>query len=587
MYHLVFCLPKRMKTALSTASAMMLALSVPAFAQGESNVLLQSADGNVSVIGQLLNVDDQFFTIEGKLGLLNIPRENVTCTGTACPIEGEIPIVAPLLTRQVSLNSIDDETKVRGELIDVEENHYIIRNALGEFRVTIASVECVGAACPTINRNQTDFNIMVETPELGAMLVDLLTGYAVENGQTAELSNSSVDTQTLQFAALDNQSAPSNVNVTVRAPNAAVAALSNRSADILVYGQQRIEPPLQTSTGIDDLLQTPLAFDGEVIVAHHDNPVRDLSLSEINQIWRNDLTSWQALGGANANITLHMLADEATSEGWLNGLRASSTPGVVIHDNEEQVLAAVNSDKNALGLVHRTSAEHANAKMVAVRNVCGLVAEPTDFGIRSQHYPFTQSFYSYGRASGQHPFIQNFLEWTQTQAAAEKTASRGYTTSDLQRIKIRDMGVAVVHTAAVEPDFDGVEFSTMMRELRSADRLSMTFRFLTGSSVLDEESQFNIKELAKRIQNNEFNGQEVVLVGFADSTGPAGPNSALSARRAQTVQDVLGQEFDAATLAQLNFTPLGFGEQMPVDCNNTDIGRANNRRVEVWVRNLG
>ncbi|MEP4260723.1 MAG: OmpA family protein, partial [Rhizobiaceae bacterium] len=79
-------------------------------------------------------------------------------------------------------------------------------------------------------------------------------------------------------------------------------------------------------------------------------------------------------------------------------------------------------------------------------------------------------------------------------------------------------------------------------------------------------------------------GQEILLVGFADSIGPADRNTVLSQRRAETVENLLAAEFDPQTRERLNIQALSFGEQMPLDCNETDDGRANNRRVEVWAR---
>lgn len=416
------------------------------------------------------------------------------------------------------------------------------------------------------------------------MLADLLVGYAEETGQTFESKANDETTRSVQIFSSDDSELVADINLVIRSPQDAVGALSDRSAEVLVYEQQQIDALLSSTTGLGDLLQSPLAFDGQVIVGHRDNLVRDLSLVEISRIWDRDITSWLSLGAGEAPITIHMAEEGGDTAGWLTGLSASSTSAVITHNTEAQVVEAVKANRNALGLVHRTVANQSNAKMLAIRKACGLTAEPTQFGIRTQHYPFTQPIYSYARETGAHPFAQSFMEWTQTAAAASNIAKWGYTSAKLQREKIQDMGVAVVHTAAVEPDFDGVEFAAMMRELRSADRLSITFRFLTGSTVLDAESLLNVKDLAKRLRGNEFDGQEILLVGFADNTGPAGPNTSLSVRRAQVVQTELAQEFDPTTLQSLNLTNMGFGEQMPVDCNDTDSGRASNRRVEVWAR---
>jgi phosphate transport system substrate-binding protein len=40
-------------------------------------------------------------------------------------------------------------------------------------------------------------------------------------------------------------------------------------------------------------------------------------------------------------------------------------------------------------------------------------------------------------------------------------------------------------------------------------------------------------------------------------------------------------------LTGIKFFALGFGELSPVACNDTQEGKAINRRVEVWIRNAG
>ncbi|MEP1768773.1 MAG: substrate-binding domain-containing protein [Sulfitobacter sp.] len=563
--------------------AYLLAFAAPAFAQSENTVLLQSNDGSVSITGALVETDAEFFTINGQLGVMKVPRTGVECIGQACP---SLEVAAPVVVenRAVSLHSKDDETRINGDLINVEGDFYILRNALGEFRIAVDNVTCVGNACPVAEVFDTDLAFYGASPKVNNLLVDLLRDYSTQMGQSLEFKVKEDATQSVQIFSGDDNELVADINLLVADPASALSALSERTADVLIYDEETIDRNIDAVAGLGTLLQNPLAFDGQVIVGHAQNPVRDLSLAEIDQIWKGDITSWRDLGAGNFPINIHMVEDAAGSAGWLYGLQAANTLGATIHKTESQVIEAVKADRNAVGLVHHAAANKEHSKMLAVRKSCGLTAEPTQFGLGSEHYPFTQPLKTYGRGDSIHPFAQSFLEWTLTDAATPSVSRWGYTSAGLQRTKIQDMGVAVVHTAAFEPDFDGGEFSTMMKELRTADRLSITFTFLTGSTVLDEVSLDAAKDLARRLKSAEFDGQEVLLVGFADNTGPAAPNSALSLRRAKTVRDALALEFDAATLGQLNLIDMGFGEQMPVDCNSTDSGRANNRRVEVWVR---
>ena len=72
---------------------------------------------------------------------------------------------------------------------------------------------------------------------------------------------------------------------------------------------------------------------------------------------------------------------------------------------------------------------------------------------------------------------------------------------------------------------------------------------------------------------------EIEISGHTDSKGSDTYNETLSQGRSQSVVDYLAsQGIDGARL-----TARGYGEAKPIDSNDTEEGRANNRRVEFTV----
>ena len=71
-----------------------------------------------------------------------------------------------------------------------------------------------------------------------------------------------------------------------------------------------------------------------------------------------------------------------------------------------------------------------------------------------------------------------------------------------------------------------------------------------------------------------------MIEGHTDSVGTATYNQALSERRAMAVRDVLIEAFG---IHPGRIDAMGFGEGRPVAENDTEEGRAINRRVEAVV----
>lgn len=105
--------------------------------------------------------------------------------------------------------------------------------------------------------------------------------------------------------------------------------------------------------------------------------------------------------------------------------------------------------------------------------------------------------------------------------------------------------------------------------------------FETASAVLISQSQELLSRLGAVMRACAgVNGLSVDVGGHTDSKGSEGFNLDLSQQRADSVRDVLivnGVEEDAVTAT-------GFGEIQPIATNETDEGRAQNRRTTfTWI----
>jgi len=109
------------------------------------------------------------------------------------------------------------------------------------------------------------------------------------------------------------------------------------------------------------------------------------------------------------------------------------------------------------------------------------------------------------------------------------------------------------------------------------------------SSVSFDTDRYDIKpafqpvldQVAQTLQQNpEVNAR---IVGHTDSTGSAAHNQTLSVNRAQSVVNYLA----AHGVAAQRLSAEGRGTSQPIADNNTEAGRAANRRVEIYLRATG
>jgi OmpA-OmpF porin, OOP family len=103
-------------------------------------------------------------------------------------------------------------------------------------------------------------------------------------------------------------------------------------------------------------------------------------------------------------------------------------------------------------------------------------------------------------------------------------------------------------------------------------------RFESGRATIDPDStglMDRLVEIALRCPTSN-----IEVGGHTDTDGEDAANQALSEKRAQAVVDYLVK----AGLPASRFTAVGYGSTQPISGNDTDDGKAQNRRIEFLVR---
>jgi outer membrane protein OmpA-like peptidoglycan-associated protein len=116
---------------------------------------------------------------------------------------------------------------------------------------------------------------------------------------------------------------------------------------------------------------------------------------------------------------------------------------------------------------------------------------------------------------------------------------------------------------------------------RVGEGIAITFDsgllFPYDSSDLLPAGRTNLQSLATSLAADPES--EVLIVGHTDSRGSDSYNQALSERRAQAAASILTSYGVSST----RIRTAGRGESEPIASNETDVGRQENRRVEIAV----
>ncbi len=101
--------------------------------------------------------------------------------------------------------------------------------------------------------------------------------------------------------------------------------------------------------------------------------------------------------------------------------------------------------------------------------------------------------------------------------------------------------------------------------------------FATGRYDLSPQAQNSLDKAAQTLAM--YTDTTIRVVGHTDTTGSDAINNPLSYNRAQSVANYLQNRGVAANRMSVS----GQGSRQPIADNNTDYGRAQNRRVEILI----
>lgn len=109
-------------------------------------------------------------------------------------------------------------------------------------------------------------------------------------------------------------------------------------------------------------------------------------------------------------------------------------------------------------------------------------------------------------------------------------------------------------------------------------KINLSINFDYNKTTIKPEGMELLEKLATALNAPELEGTEFMIEGHTDSIGSHGYNRKLSERRAKRVLTTLTGTFNVNPGI---LSSQGYGETRPIADNDTDYGRAQNRRVSI------
>ena len=476
--------------------------------------------------------------------------------------------MTPALAQDVTLTSREGGIVLSGTLQGFDGEFYRISTAYGMLTVDGQGVICEGPACPDLAAPRAVIRIVGDVGPARALLPPLFRAFAENRGLVYQAQ----DGDPLAARVLDPETGEELAVISFQplSPAFASAALEAGDADLKLSFQP--DPAF---------IAHSVAMEPLVVIVAPDNPTPRILTVDLARVLSGEIDNWSAIGGPDMPIVLHSLHPDLDMQLALNARLGTPVAAAVLHPDQKSLARAVALDPWSIGLTG--SADILPARRLPLADSCGFPLLPTPLAVKAEDYPLALPVVLLAPKRRLPLMTREFLDFLRTPIAQGVIAASGYVDRAATRGPMTDDGLRLINAIkGAGEDITLADLKRLVGVMDGADRLSLTFRFEDGTSTLDATSQDNLVDLAQLIASGAFKNERMVLAGFSDGSGAAEANLALSTERAAKVVQELAAIAPDLPLESLPVVE-GFGEALPMACDETDIGRHLNRRVELWL----
>jgi phosphate transport system substrate-binding protein len=141
-----------------------------------------------------------------------------------------------------------------------------------------------------------------------------------------------------------------------------------------------------------------LALDGLAVIVHPTNPIKQLRLDQIAQVFSGQITNWRGIGGADRPIKIFRRDDKSGTYDTFKTLvlapyHLNISAQANALESSETLTAEVARDPDAIGFI---GLPYINKNVaLSIASSCGISSSPSKFTIKTEEYPLARRLYLY------------------------------------------------------------------------------------------------------------------------------------------------------------------------------------------------
>jgi len=219
-----------------------------------------------------------------------------------------------------------------------------------------------------------------------------------------------------------------NVAVTGGGSGTGIAALINGTCDI-AESSRAVEEKEVKAAGAEGITfnQEIVALDGIAVVVHPSNPVKNLTMDQLREVFMGNIKNWRMLGGPDIPIVLlsrevnsgtHIFFKEhVLRRGKKKGLEEFS-PGALMMPSSYAIAEEVANNENTIGYYGMGYISSRQKVIAVAKDAQSPFVEPTLEAVRSNAYPISRPLYLYtnGAPKG---VVKEFIDFAYSKEGQE------------------------------------------------------------------------------------------------------------------------------------------------------------------------